>query len=83
MRVAIITEVDRTETYRRRLAGELALAADARRGILVGASAVGPLAGEWIHLVVIAIKARGRARRRSIRTIAPRRSPTFSCRSTA
>jgi dihydrolipoamide dehydrogenase len=52
-----ITEVDRTETYGRGLSGELGLVADARAGTLVGAWALGPLAGEWIHSVVIAIKA--------------------------
>lgn len=52
-----ISEVDRTETYGRNLKGELGLIADARREVLVGAWAVGPLASEWIHLAVLAVKA--------------------------
>ena len=31
--------------------------ADARRATLVGAFAVGPLASEWIHMAVLAVKA--------------------------
>jgi dihydrolipoamide dehydrogenase len=52
-----ITEVDRTETYGRDLSGALGLLADARRRVLVGAWAVGPLTSEWIHTAVLAIKA--------------------------
>lgn len=55
--VVEITDVDRTETYGRDLSGALGLLADARRRILVGAWAVGPLASEWIHTAVLAIKA--------------------------
>jgi len=56
--VVDISELDRTETYGRNLEGKLGLLADARRGIVVGAWAVGPLAGEWIHTAVVAIKAK-------------------------
>jgi pyruvate/2-oxoglutarate dehydrogenase complex dihydrolipoamide dehydrogenase (E3) component len=52
-----LADVDRTETYGRGLDGKLGLLADARAGKLVGAWAVGPLASEWIHTAVLAIKA--------------------------
>ena len=52
-----LSRADRTETYGRDLEGHLTLLADRDRGTLVGASAVGPLAGEWIHMLVLAIKA--------------------------
>lgn len=51
-------EAGRTETYGRGLRGELGVVADRRERVLVGAWAVGPLASEWIHPIVIAIKAR-------------------------
>jgi pyruvate/2-oxoglutarate dehydrogenase complex dihydrolipoamide dehydrogenase (E3) component len=52
-----MSEVDRTETYGKGLSGKMGVLADAGRGVLVGAWAVGPLASEWIHALVIAIKA--------------------------
>jgi len=52
-----LSEVDRTETYGRDLKGHLGVLADADRRVVVGAWAVGPLASEWIHGLVIAIKA--------------------------
>lgn len=52
-----LASVDRTETYGRGLSGHLGVLADADRELLVGAWAVGPLASEWIHSVVLAIKA--------------------------
>lgn len=52
-----IGEVDRTATYGRDLKGQLGLVADARSETLVGAWAIGPLASEWIHTAVIAVKA--------------------------
>ena len=52
-----LDELDRTETYGRELKGEMGLLADRRRQVLVGAWAVGPLAGEWIHTAVLAIRA--------------------------
>jgi dihydrolipoamide dehydrogenase len=55
--VVDLSEVDRTMTYGRDLEGALGLLADARREVLVGAWAVGPLASEWIHSAVLAIKA--------------------------
>ncbi|HEY1522314.1 MAG TPA: NAD(P)/FAD-dependent oxidoreductase [Solirubrobacteraceae bacterium] len=52
-----LDEIDRTETYGKDLTGCLGLLADRRQQVLVGAWAVGPLASEWIHTAVIAIKA--------------------------
>lgn len=52
-----LDELDRTETYGRELRGEMGVIADRRRQVLVGAWAVGPLAGEWIHTAVLAIRA--------------------------
>lgn len=52
-----LDEVDRTETYGRDLTGGLGLLADRSRQVLIGAWAVGPLASEWIHTAVVAIKA--------------------------
>jgi pyruvate/2-oxoglutarate dehydrogenase complex dihydrolipoamide dehydrogenase (E3) component len=52
-----LSEVDRTETYGRDLTGQLGLVADAQRKVVVGAWALGPLASEWIHFAVLAIKA--------------------------
>ena len=54
---ADLADTDRTETYGRDLHGGLAVHADRRRGVLVGATAVGPLASEWIHVLALAIKA--------------------------
>ncbi|MDQ3729534.1 MAG: NAD(P)/FAD-dependent oxidoreductase [Actinomycetota bacterium] len=52
-----LMSVARTETYGKGIGGELGLLVDAERWILVGAWAVGPLASEWIHQAVLAIKA--------------------------
>lgn len=48
----------RTVTYGEGFKGGLCLLADRRSKTLVGAWAVGPLAGEWIHLAALAIRAR-------------------------
>ena len=54
---ADLMRIARTETYGSDLGGELGVIADRERRVLVGAWAVGPLAGEWIHQAVLAIKA--------------------------
>ena len=50
--------VARTYTYEQNPRGEMALIADRGSGTLVGAWAVAPQAGEWIHEAVLAIRAR-------------------------
>ena len=57
---AQIGSVARTSTYTRdyeELPGFLTLLADRRRGVLVGAYAVGPEAGEWLQQATLAIRA--------------------------
>jgi dihydrolipoamide dehydrogenase len=57
---AEIGGVARTSTYTRdydKLPGFLTLLADRRRGVLVGAYAVGPEAGEWLQQATLAIRA--------------------------
>ena len=43
-------------TYEKEPRGYLGLAADRKRGVLVGAWAVAPMAGEWIHQAAMAIR---------------------------
>jgi dihydrolipoamide dehydrogenase len=52
-----LSATDRAETYGQNLHGGLAVHADRARRVLVGATAVGPLASEWIHILMLAIKA--------------------------
>lgn len=56
-RIELAQEIARPWTYETEPRGELALVADRERKILVGAWAVAPLAGEWIHYAELAIKA--------------------------
>ncbi len=49
--------IARPWTYEREPRGELGLVADRQRRVLLGAWAVAPLAGEWIHQAALAIRA--------------------------
>jgi pyruvate/2-oxoglutarate dehydrogenase complex dihydrolipoamide dehydrogenase (E3) component len=51
------TSIARSYTYEQHPKGTLAVIADRSRGVLIGAWAMAPLAGEWIHQAVLAIKA--------------------------
>lgn len=55
-RVSLPDAIARPWTYEKDPRGDLGLVADVRRGVLVGAWAVAPLAGEWIHYTALAIK---------------------------
>ncbi|MDQ3720295.1 MAG: pyridine nucleotide-disulfide oxidoreductase, partial [Actinomycetota bacterium] len=52
-----ISKADRAETFGKGLRGHAGVVADRERGVLVGAWAVCPLASEWIHAAVVAVKA--------------------------
>ncbi len=52
-----ISKADRAETFGKGLKGRAGVVADRERGVLVGAWAVAPLASEWIHHSVLAVKA--------------------------
>jgi pyruvate/2-oxoglutarate dehydrogenase complex dihydrolipoamide dehydrogenase (E3) component len=56
-RIELRETIARPSTYEIDPRGELAVIADRRRRVLVGAWAVAPLAGEWIHYAALAIKA--------------------------
>jgi pyruvate/2-oxoglutarate dehydrogenase complex dihydrolipoamide dehydrogenase (E3) component len=54
--VELSEAIARPWTYERDPRGEVGVIADRNRRILIGAWAVGPLAGEWIHYAALAIK---------------------------
>ncbi len=56
-RVELAGAIARPCTYQENPSGTLGLLADRRRKVLIGAWAVAPLAGEWIHQAALAIKA--------------------------
>jgi dihydrolipoamide dehydrogenase len=55
-RVELADAIARPWTYEKDPRGEIGVLADRRRRVLVGAWAVSPLAGEWIHYAALAIK---------------------------
>jgi pyruvate/2-oxoglutarate dehydrogenase complex dihydrolipoamide dehydrogenase (E3) component len=55
-RVELADAIARPWTYEQDPRGEIGVLADRARGVLVGAWAVSPLAGEWIHYAALAIK---------------------------
>ena len=52
------TSIARPYTYQENPTGTFGVVVDCRRNVLLGAWAVAPLAGEWIHQAVLAIRAR-------------------------
>ena len=54
----LTTSIARPYTYEQDPRGEMGIIADPEQRVLLGAWAVSPLAGEWIHQAVLAIKAR-------------------------
>jgi dihydrolipoamide dehydrogenase len=55
--IDIPTSVARAYTYERRPRGTFSVTVDRERQVVVGAWAVAPLAAEWIHTLVLAIRA--------------------------
>ncbi len=55
--IRLAEQIARPWTYETEPRGELAIVADRRRKVLIGAWAVAPLASEWIHYAELAIKA--------------------------
>ena len=57
VRLDLTAQLARPWTYEREPRGELGLLLDTERDVLVGAWAVAPQAGEWIHQAALAIRA--------------------------
>ena len=55
--IELAASIARPYTYEQDPRGEFGVIADRTRGVLLGAWAVSPLASEWIHQAVLAIKA--------------------------
>jgi dihydrolipoamide dehydrogenase len=55
--LTLADSIARPSTYETDPRGELSVIADRKRRVLVGAWAVAPMAGEWIHYAALAIKA--------------------------
>ncbi|MDQ3866515.1 MAG: hypothetical protein M3304_06755, partial [Actinomycetota bacterium] len=55
--IELPTTIARPYTFEENPTGTLGVVADGERGVLVGAWAVAPLASEWIHQAVLAIRA--------------------------
>jgi dihydrolipoamide dehydrogenase len=55
--IDVPTSVARAYTYEREPRGTFSITIDRERQVVVGAWAVAPLAGEWIHALVLAIRA--------------------------
>jgi pyruvate/2-oxoglutarate dehydrogenase complex dihydrolipoamide dehydrogenase (E3) component len=55
--VKLPDKIARPWTYETEPRGELSVIADRQRKVLIGAWAVAPMAGEWIHYAALAIKA--------------------------
>ena len=56
LKVALAEAIARPWTYEQNPRGELGLVADRDPEVLLGAWAVAPMAGEWIHYAALAIK---------------------------
>jgi pyruvate/2-oxoglutarate dehydrogenase complex dihydrolipoamide dehydrogenase (E3) component len=56
-RISLPDSIARPSTYEQDPRGELGVILDRSRRVLVGAWAVSPLASEWIHQAVLAIRA--------------------------
>jgi pyruvate/2-oxoglutarate dehydrogenase complex dihydrolipoamide dehydrogenase (E3) component len=55
--IDLTTSIARPYTYEEKPRGTLGVVVDRERKVLIGAWAVAPLAGEWIHQAVLAIRA--------------------------